>query len=468
MSLFSTSAGGGPGSVRPLRLREAHAHLHALGESLELGSLAGCASMAEVLAKVEGACRGGGGGSGDEGGMGEGERRVVRFTSARVSAWPEGRWPTMKELDAASRASAKKGEPAAAVVIMSFDHHCGVANSAAMEAAFGEGFGAGPTGGVPGEPAGEIVADGAGGPSGLLMEGAIYSAWGLGAGGGGNGATAVGSPVAQRRRVKAALAHLAALGFVEVHDLHSQPWLGPVLAEMERASELSMRVTLFVPAARLAAEAAMRAAWESERITLGGGKVFADGTLNARTALMIHRYAEPVIGHPRGQAMVSPAALDEYYRTADSLGLPLAVHAIGDCAVRMTLDCIERVVPKATGQRIEHCEVIDKQDVPRFAKMGVICSVQPCHLLYDVEALERHLPHRLDRVLPLRELVDAGCKPGELLWMGSDVPIVPADPEDSVRAAVARRRGDMEAARAIAPGQALTEDECWACFTPRV
>jgi predicted amidohydrolase YtcJ len=91
-----------------------------------------------------------------------------------------------------------------------------------------------------------------------------------------------------------------------------------------------------------------------------------------------------------------------------------------------------------------------------------VASVQPCHLLADVEALRRHLPHRLERVLPLRELIDSGCRPGELLWFGSDVPIVRPDPADSIRAAVRRSRDGDEVA--IAPEQAITDAEAWAAF----
>jgi len=81
-----------------------------------------------------------------------------------------------------------------------------------------------------------------------------------------------------------------------------------------------------------------------------------------------------------------------------------------------------------------------------------------------VEALRRLLPHRLDRVLPLRDLIDAGCEPGRLLLFGSDTPIVRPHPSDSVQAATARRRAGEPPEAAIAPAQAVTEAEAWACF----
>jgi predicted amidohydrolase YtcJ len=163
--------------------------------------------------------------------------------------------------------------------------------------------------------------------------------------------------------------------------------------------------------------------------------------------------------------------MDDAVRRADAVGLPLAVHAIGDFAVRATLDSFERVRPAALGQRIEHAEIIDAADVPRFAALGVTCSVQPCHLLADVEALYKYVPHRLNRVLPLRELLDSGLIPGHVgldgragLVFGSDVPIVRAEPQDSIQAAVHRRRAGAPEHAMIAPRQALSEREAWACF----
>ena len=128
------------------------------------------------------------------------------------------------------------------------------------------------------------------------------------------------------------------------------------------------------------------------------------------------------------------------------------------------LDAIERNRPSTLGFRVEHAEIIDEADVPRFAALGVVCSVQPCHLLYDIEALRRYLPDRVDRVMPMRELVESGCEPGVLLWFGSDVPIVRPHPEDSIRAAVHRRRVGMAADDAIGLRQAIDEADAWAAF----
>jgi predicted amidohydrolase YtcJ len=422
--------------MRPPRLRESHAHIAMHGRAMSMIPLHACRSAADLLRVVADA-------------SGDGGREWLVGVGMRTEAWEPATLPTLRELDDASR-----GRPC---FLWSFDHHAALASSAALRAA-------GIEPGAPGAdlPKGRIVRDGPQGrATGLLIEGAAKLVWAI---------VPEPTPVERREQVLAAIANLEQLGFVEVHDLHAPPWLGPLLAELHDQERLSMDVTLYPPLDQIeeaAAGARGPEGWERPGLRLGGAKLFADGTLNSRTAWMLHPYADPLPGMPYGQAMHSPEQLDAALTRVARLGLRLAVHAIGDAAVRAVLDSWERMrgtVPGAAPPRIEHAEIIDEADVARFARLGVLCSVQPCHLLADVEALRRGLPHRLSRVLPLRELIDAGCQPGVGLVFGSDVPIVRPDPEDSIQAAVHRKRpGD---AACIAPEQAILEEEAWRAFTP--
>lgn len=425
----------GPTMPPGIRLREAHAHVGALGEALATPTLADCTSVEECLERIRL----------EAGRAGPGE--WLRMASARIEGWREARWPTIRELDGAAGGRA--------CVVMSFDHHEGVANTAALA-------GAGLAPGVEVPPHGVVCADELGRPTGRLLEQAAWAAW--------SGAPAP-SEGERRGFVAAALEHLAGLGYREVHDMLSEAWLGPVLAEMEGNGELALDVWLYAPVA-IAERVAGDRALESGRVRFAGLKCFADGTLNGRTAFMTTAYrgADGREG-TCGQLMMSDGELDAALGAARALGVGLAVHAIGDGAVRRVLDARERtgrtgvLAPNGTPElRIEHCELIDRADVARFAGLGVVCSVQPCHLLVDVEALTRYLPHRLDRVFPLRELIDAGCRPGELLWFGSDAPIVGADPRDSITAACTRRRPGAPRGEAIGWGQRLSETEAWAGF----
>ena len=424
-------------------MREAHCHIAAYGESLGIPDLSACRTLAECLGRVRVVASAAAPGN------------WVRLAGARIEGWPEARWPRIDELDQAS--------PDHPCVIMSFDHHAACANARAIAAA-------GLTGGGTVPPNGLVCADPhTGHPTGLLLEHAAYRVWG-----------SAPEPSAAERieHVRIALNRYAALGFTEVHDLHSQDWLGPALHTLEAADQLPVSVWLYPPVARLRELAARRAAWESRHIRLAGGKLFADGTLNSRTALTLAPYRDPLPGSgggPCGKAMVTERDLDEALATTTSLGLHLAVHAIGDGAVRMVLDAWERHIqldasmphcPDASlpSIRIEHAELIDEADIPRFAALNVTCSVQPCHLLTDIDVLERQLPHRLDRVLPLRDLLDTGLIPGQSLLFGSDAPIVRPDPIDSIHAAVERRRRGDPLPRAIAWNQRLTEAQARACF----
>jgi predicted amidohydrolase YtcJ len=419
-------------------LREAHAHIAHHGRAMSMARFEGCADLPAFLdlAARAAAARSG------EWTLGIG---------LRTESWPQRRYPTRAELDAAT------GDTP--FIAWSFDHHALLANSAAMRAA-------GLREDAPDPEHGRIDRDAHGRPSGVFLERAAKALWEK---------VPEPSPAQWREHIRAAIAHLHALGFAEVHDLLSQPWLGPILGDLDRAGQLPCRVRLYPLLPDAEVVHAGRERWQSERVALAGAKVFVDGTLNSRTAWMLHPYADPLPGLPRGQAMLTPKDLIAAIGQTRRLGIGLAVHAIGDAAVRAALDAAEQCpdpgqglpsgpVAGSPGLRIEHAELIDQADIPRFARLGITVSLQPCHLLADVEALRRSLPHRLGRVLPIRELIEAGLTPGDRLWFGSDTPIVRPEPQDSIDAAVFRRRPAMAPAEAIAPEQAIDEATAWRCF----
>ncbi len=411
----------------PTDLVESHAHLLQLGRSLAMVDLSACESaqhMLDVLASHAGRV-----GAGD----------WVLGHGARPEAWDRPGWPGIRDLDRAAG-----GRPLCA---WCFDYHALVASSAALGLASihrGSRF-----------ENGRVVLDDRGEPTGLLLEHAALALW-----------QSVPEPAPRERigLLRAACDHLRSLGFAQAHDMKAQPWLGRALRDLDDAGELAIGVRLYALLEDLDTLHETRASWENERVSLAGGKIFTDGTLNSRTAHMLHPYADGPPEHPSGMAMMTPARIEDAVRRVDALGLPLAAHAIGDGAVRATLDAIASVKPETGGFRIEHAELIDETDVPRFGDLGVVASLQPCHLLTDIEALRRAVPGRLDRVLPIRELLDLGIGAGVGVVFGSDVPIVRADPGDSIRAAVDRRRDGMPAEQAVSPAQAIDEPTAWSCF----
>ena len=414
-------------------LRDAHAHVAQLGRAMSFVHLETCENRHECLELLA-----------DKARSTPGQDWLIG-TGLRPEGWDDPTWPHLDELNEIA-----KNRPC---MLWCFDYHAIVANAAALRAA-------GIIADSP-DPAGGIICRENGRLTGIVLEAAAHLVW-----------NAVPEPSAAERRghVLAGLEEMSHHGFVEVHDLHAPSWLGPLLADLDDEGSLETTMELYSAMDRIDEVHEQSRVWARDRVRLAGAKLFADGTLNSRTAMMLDDYADPLAGHPRGKAMATPGELRAAMEHVRSLGLSLAVHAIGDGAVRMVLDAYEDVGPWTAGDfhplRIEHAELIDEADVPRFASLGVVCSVQPCHLLVDIEALRRFVPHRLDRVLPLRELIDSGCRPGELLVFGSDVPIVRADPQDSIQAATARRRSEMPENQAISPEQALREDECWSAFSP--
>lgn len=428
--------------------RDAHLHLAEHGQELSCVQLADAASLEDCLRRIA-----------NDADATRGDTGWIKATGARAEAWPERRLPSAEELHEAGR-----GRP---VLVVSFDHHAmsvsrrvlemaGVTRDTpaayASDAAFG-----GSTGTVEKDAA-------TGEPTGVFVEAACDIV------------RAVRPEVTLAERtqsIRAAQHDLLRLGIVEVHDMFATADLVRALAALERAGELELKVRLYAPPAHLEgviaalAEAEMRA----DRVALGGLKLFTDGTLNSRTAFMLRPYADPPAAHPCGTPFYTDGELRGFMERMRNRGIDIAAHAIGDGAVRRLLD-LWGSFDDASGStlRIEHAQFVDERDVARFARPGVVASLQPCHLLTDIEAIERLVPDRAGRAFPLRELVDAyrsaGMDPAANILLGSDTPVVRPDPADNLIAAVERRRPGMDASRAVGMNQAITRDECAALMRP--
>lgn len=162
-------------------------------------------------------------------------------------------------------------------------------------------------------------------------------------------------------------------------------------------------------------------------LAVGPLKMLADGALNTRTAFCADAYPDG----GNGLLTLGPAELRDLLRRGGAAGLAPAVHAIGDAAITVALDAFAET--GATG-RIEHAQLVADADLPRFAALGAVASVQPVHLLDDREVAGLHWAGRTGRAYPFRALLDAGAT----LAFGSDAPVAPLDPWRALRAAVDR------------------------------
>ena len=189
--------------------------------------------------------------------------------------------------------------------------------------------------------------------------------------------------------------------------------------------------------------------------TVGPCKVLIDGSLNSRTALCHDPYPGITGTDARGLLTQDPDALSASISRAAAHGIRYAVHAIGDRANTLALDCFEKA---GVGGRIEHAQLVDAEDLPRFRRLGVVASVQPSHAVEDRDVADTHWADRIGKAFPYRALADAGAT----LEMGSDAPVSRLDPWHTLRSAVTRTDDDRPAWH---PEQSLTLAEALAAST---
>ena len=428
------------------RLRDAHIHLAEHGRQLRTPGLEGCEDLGECLARVR------------EVAAQRGPRDWVVLSGAQAEAWPGRRLPEVRELDEAGG-----GRP---VMVSSFELHTLACSSAALAAARIDDETEDPADGT-------IVRDAGGRPTGILLEGAAQLV---------RDVIPSRSDSEYAQDVQRGLQDLADLGFVEVHEMKAHPRLVEALARLDETLLERVKVVLYAPPESLDEVLERCHEWKHPAVRFGGMKLFADGTLNARTAYMLTPYEDADPRHPHGRFLIPEPALRAHFQRARERDVGVAVHALGDAAVRKVLDVYESMVPHPERRlpgvsslerfflRVEHAQFIDPEDVPRFARLGAIASVQPAHLLADVDTIRRVYPQGLSRCFPFRDLITeaerAGFQPRELVWVGSDTPVVSPDPKDAIQAAVHRRGKKDDEGDGVNPAQALSRGEILSLMRP--
>jgi predicted amidohydrolase YtcJ len=212
------------------------------------------------------------------------------------------------------------------------------------------------------------------------------------------------------------------------------------LQSLEGSGELTLRVYHGVPRGELpkAAERGLRTGAGSDMLRIGPVKLFADGALGSRTAHVLEPY-EGRQDNYRGVATMQPEELEDAMRQAADAELDIAVHAIGDAAVRAVLDAYSNArdscAPlKQRMLRIEHAQLIHPDDVPRFARLGVIASMQPIHAVADWRTADAHWGARSRYAYAWCELLRSGA----MLAFGTDAPVESIEPLRTIYAATTR------------------------------
>jgi predicted amidohydrolase YtcJ len=303
------------------------------------------------------------------------------------------------------------------VYLDSLDVHAAWVNSAALAVA-------GITRATPDPFGGRIVRDGAGDPTGLLLERAVELMTPY-------------LPVPPADRLDAALrdgqreAHR--LGLTGIHNVEGEEVLA-AFRRLEADDALRLRVLFHPPVASLPAMIARgdRSGAGSDWLRLGGIKLFLDGSLGSRTAWMLEPYAGT---RDRGMPITSEAEAAHAMRAAAAAGIAVAAHAIGDAAVRRALDLMTGLPQAAMPHRIEHFQCVHPADLDRAASAGLMASMQPAHLLTDIPLVERHWGARGEGAYPFRTLRRRGTG----VVFGSDAPVASLDPREGLYAALERR-----------------------------
>ncbi|TDI48127.1 MAG: amidohydrolase [Acidobacteria bacterium] len=379
-------------------------------------------------------------------------RRIGEF----AKTVPAGAWITGGDWDhqlwggeLPHRAMVDELTPAHPVWVNRLDGHMALANSLALELA-------GVTRDTADVAGGTIERDGNGDPTGVLKDNAMDLVFDV---------LPPPDDAAYDRALEAATSHLAARGVTSVHHMGS--W--DTLAVVQRARDhgtLKTRVYAAVPLAdweRLRDEVAKHGrgdAW----LRYGVLKGFVDGSLGSHTAA----FHAPFDDKPsdRGFFINTEEDLQTWISGADAAGLHVVVHAIGDRANEKLLDIFERVARENGARdrrfRIEHAQHLRPEDIPRFAELGVIASMQPYHAIDDGRWAERYIgPIRIQTTYAFQSLLDAGAT----LAFGSDWTVAPATPVEGIYAAVTRRTLDDANPEGWVPNEKISVEEALVAYT---
>lgn len=417
-------------------LIDAHAHLMFLGATLMQADLSGATSKAEIIARLQ------------------------RFAADNPdgwllgNGWDQNQWaqtdfPTAADLDAAF--------PARPVWLGRIDGHAGWANSAALRALAQQ----------PGQRAlagrwqpagGRIVRDARHQPSGVFIDGAMELV---------RTAIPARGEAAREQMLARALRKAVSQGLTGVHDMGVSREDLALMRRFADAGRLPLRIDAYADGnaealADLCAHGAYR--HPGGRLEMQGVKLFMDGALGSRGAALLADYSDDP--HNRGLLVTSPDAFDVAVRKADGCGLQVATHAIGDRGNRIALDTYARVLGDGKSRdhrwRIEHAQVVALADIPRFAALGVIASMQPTHATSDMGwAQDRVGPERIQGAYAWRRMLASGAH----LALGSDFPVEQVDPRLGLYAAVTRQDRAGQPPGGWLPDQRLSAAEALRGFT---
>ena len=339
-----------------------------------------------------------------------------------------------------------------------YDAHMIVVNSLALKLA-------GITAATPDPPGGVIVRDAQGEPTGALKDAAAKLV------------ERVIPPLSHQQRraiIERALRHAASVGVTSLQDMSLRDLATDyanlaVYSELREEGRLTARIYAvpWLAGVEDLAKLGIRHAFGDEYLRVGALKSFADGSAGSRTAYFVEPYSDnPASRGLIGEDLQPLSLVRARMQRADAAGLQLCTHAIGDAAISTVLDLYADVAA-ANGVRdrrwrIEHSQHLGAGDFERYATLGVIASVQPYHAIDDGRWIEARIGHdRATRTYAFRTMLEHGIH----LAFGTDWPVAPLDPMQTLYAATTRATLDGLNPGGWFSGQKLTIGEALAAYT---
>lgn len=372
---------------------------------------------------------------------------------------PAGRWITEGNWDherafngmLPTRQLIDKVTPNHPVAINRTDGHMLLANSLAIKLAKVTAETKSPEGGV-------IVKDKAGEPTGIFKDAAMDLIYAV---------VPAATPEVLDEALAASMKYAAQVGVTSIHDMLGWgDWYAYERAR--RQGQLTVRVSAYFPISTWEKVVTLRDTSKNDAwLRVGGLKGFVDGSLGSATALMFEPFADDPAN--RGTYISDwfrTGLMHQFVKAADSAGLQIAVHAIGDSANAEMLNIYAQVEkengPKDRRFRIEHAQHLLPKDIARFKTLGVIPSMQPYHCIDDGRWAEKRLgAERSKTTYAFRSLLDAGAS----LSFGSDWFVAPLDPIQGIYAAVTRQTLNGDHPNGWVPEQKISVAEAVKCYT---
>jgi len=418
----------GAGRIVLPGLTDAHAHIYSLGLLAISLDLTGISSLEAAV------------------------ERIDEYAGQRSAGWILGRgwnqvvWPVKEFPRATDIDGVVTDRP---VWLRRIDGHAGWANSKALELAGIDDTTPDPIGG-------KIIRDDRGKATGVLVDKAMNIV-----------DRQVPAPERQdiREAYRRAVDMLLALGITGVHDAGISKTQAEVFMSMADDAELDIRVYAMLSdaGANLDAFPEPVRRYGDDRVDIASVKLYADGALGSRGAAMIDPYDDDP--ENRGLPFWTQDQLNGFVKKANAKGFQVGIHAIGDLGNRMALDAFDKAQGGQASplrNRVEHAQIIAIDDIPRFAKLGVIASMQPTHATSDMNMAEDRIgPERIRGGYAWRRLLDSGA----VIASGSDFPVEFPNPFFGLYAAITRQDRAGLPHGGWHPDQALSREEALHSFT---